>query len=217
MSFQRDNGNPVSPTDKELLRSARRPYVVAMSVAFLIAFATSGLASYTTLTRTLGDLLRPVGLLFPTSVLISNSTSNPDVSAIILLSQWPFLGIYVLLGFLKMPPWSPLIKRIAIAKGKTLTRARTIYVIIGTMCGMGVWLLGDCKVIDFPTLLNGRLAYPPAEAIPQLRLIYGSRTVLMFYAWLSPLVEALFIYSFVYLLINAKSIISAANAGRLAD
>lgn len=40
------------------------------------------------------------------------------------------------------------------------------------------------------TLFNGKLVYPPSEAIPQVKLIYGSCAVLALYAWLSPLVEA---------------------------
>jgi hypothetical protein len=84
-------------------------------------------------------------------------------------------------------------------------------VAIGLSC-LGVWILGDFRLIEFPTLLNGRLAYPPSQAIPQIRLIYGSRLALMLYAWLSPIVEAAVLYFFVYFIVNGKNLISGAKA-----
>jgi hypothetical protein len=89
---------------------------------------------------------------------------------------------------------------------------------IGLVAGIllfGVWILGDLRLISFPTFYNGRLVYPLSEAVPQLTVIYVSRIALVVYAWIGPIAETTVIWMFLLLTLNAKTYLQPLATGRL--
>ena len=69
---------------------------------------------------------------------------------------------------------------------------------------LGAWVLGDLGVINFPTFYNGKYAYPIDQAVPQVKLIYGSPVALAIYAWLGPICEVAILSMLSMSVIHAK-------------
>ncbi len=85
---------------------------------------------------------------------------------------------------------------------------------IGFLAGYGflcLWLLGDFSILEIPTLFNGGYAYPPSEAVPQIRVIYASPFALAIYAWLCPLVEVVVLWAFMFLTFNFGAYMSSPD------
>ena len=177
--------------NQQTLRYSKRPYFSAVTAGLLLALISSGLVPESKMTNFLSAVVRPLVSLVPSAALIASSTVNPQVSEVILLLQWPFLVVYSLVFFLTYPPWSQWVHRVAEDKGRASSPAKIIFFLAAGLFVLGIYLLGDFGVIDMATFFNGKLAYPPADAVPQLKSIYGSRMALAHYAWFSPLAESL--------------------------
>jgi hypothetical protein len=94
--------------------------------------------------------------------------------------------------------------------GRTLTNAkRWILLPVGALV-LCAWILGDLGVIGFPTLYNGKLVYPVAGGVMQLKYIYTSPIALALYAWFSPIAEATVVWMLSHLIINARAFLAGS-------
>ena len=146
-------------------------------------------------------LVNWVGYIVGSVRRIADSTADPALSEFVLCAQWLFAPFQLLAWMIFAPPWSARAREVARKKARNLKTGQKL-VLFAFYVFMGAWLLGDFGVLDFPTLYNGGYVYPPDEAVPQLHVIYTSRAALTVYAWLSPLVEVIVLWAFVFLTLN---------------
>lgn len=185
-------------------KSDLRPLLNCMMLAAAVV-AISFLISPNSLVK--DWLSYPISLmlrLVPSVAAISSSTSDPWASEITLAIQWLFAPAYIFLWFYILPPWSRrMAQTVSNARRKFSRTRRILSMAIGVLF-FSSWLLGDLGIVDFPTFYNGKYVYPLAGAVPQLKLIYTSPTVLAIYAWFGPFAEACIIWMFFAVIMNAK-------------
>ncbi len=193
-----------SPYSKSDLRPILRAFLLAAAAAAICFFIAPTSQVKSALVPIVPSLLR----LVPSVATISSEMSDPEASEITLLVQWFFVPIYLFIWFYFYPPWSLRMRRTVAITSQTLTeRKRTLGLAIGIIF-FGAWLLGDFGIIAFPTFYNARYVYPLNEGVPQLKLIYISRTALTIYAWVGPIAEASIAWMFFVLVLNAKTYLS---------
>jgi hypothetical protein len=185
-------------------RRELRPVFICLIMAGIVAVITSSIVLTSAVGYWLSRVLPLMVRLVPSIATISGGTANPMISAIILAIQWLFAPVYVFLWFYLFPPWSRrMAQTISNAREKLPSGRRVVGMSIGIIF-FSAWLLGDFGVIDFPTFYNGKYVYPLAGAVPQLKLVYGSSTLLAIYAWFGPFAEALILWMFFVTTLNAN-------------
>jgi hypothetical protein len=188
------------PYSKSDLRPLLRCMVLAAAVAAISFF----IGPYSVVKNWFGYPLPLMLRLVPSIAAISSSTPDPLASEITLAIQWLFAPAYTYLWFYLLPPWSRrMAQTVSNAKRKFSRTRRILSMSIGVLF-FSSWLLGDLGIIDFPTFYNGKYVYPLAGAVPQLRLIYTSPTVLAIYAWFGPFAEACIIWMLFAVIMNAR-------------
>jgi hypothetical protein len=185
-------------------KSELRPLSVCMMLAAALAVISSFIGPISVVDNLLSYSLPVMLRLVPSIAPISSGTSDPSASELTLAVQWLFAPAYTCLWFYLFPPWSRrMAQTIFNARRKFSLTRRILSMSIGVLF-LGSWLLGDLGIIDFPTFYNGKYVYPLANAAPQLKLIYASPTVLAIYAWFGPFAEAIIIWMFIQVIVNAK-------------
>lgn len=138
-------------------------------------------------------------------------TSNPAWAKFLLGIQWSFAPIYVLAWTIVVPPWSSKVKHSVMQNSKLLTGKQRI-LLLATLVFLVVNFLGDMGVIGFPTLFNGKFAFPPSDAIPIIKPIYSSWVYFSLYGWVSAVCESTELWALVFLLFNIKNVYSIKKA-----
>jgi len=185
-----------------------RGLIASIAIALLISFCSLFLAPMKAVNDTAIRVLPSVVWIVPSVSEISSEMRDPISSEIVLLLQWPFALIYLILWFGGAPPWT---SRMRQEINKLATRLSKPKRIIMPLIGISVfsaWVLGDLGVIQFPTLFNGGFVYPRSHAIVQFQAIYTSRFTLALYAWFCPLGEVTVIWFLSLLLFNFKTYIT---------
>jgi hypothetical protein len=185
-------------------KSAIKPLLYCLAGAAFVAIVSIRFSVLPIVQR---DLLRVVSTmmrLVPSVASISSETMDREASEIMLLTQWSFAPIYLFVWFYIAPPWTRRMRYTVLRTARALTPAKRY---IGFPLGivfLGAWVLGDLGVINFPTFYNGKYAYPIDQAVPQVKLIYGSPVALAIYAWLGPICEVAILWMLSMSVIHAK-------------
>ena len=189
-----------------------RPLLVCIIVAAVLAVLSTYIAALSHVHKIFARILPSLVRLVPSVTAISSETADPEASEIVLLGQWSFAPLYVVLWFYCLAPWSPHMRQLALLRTKTFTPIqRKVVMPIGILFS-GAWILGNLGLIGFPTFYNGKYAYPLAHAVPQLRIIYTSRIAFAIYAWLGPLAEAWIVWTLCVVALNVKTYFSPQPA-----
>lgn len=118
---------------------------------------------------------------------IARYSADPRSVVLIMGYQWVFMPWYIVVWFIKFAPW----RNMPAGSGATfysMPRGKRLRM-LAVFLALVVYALGDLGVIHIPTMTNSEWAYPPERAIPLLRSIYISDTMLMLYAWSSVVCE----------------------------
>ena len=182
---------------------ALRPMLRCLLAAGILAALSPFVAQVPVIQRGLLDLVLVVGKFVPSIAATSRATTEPIGNEITMAIQWPFYPVYVLLWFYCFPPWSHRLKRAILQRSLTLNPARRYFIVPLGILVLGLWLAGDCGLLEFPTLYNGRFL-PPYETAPQLSSISKSRIAMTIYAWFAPFAEATLLWMFFSFTINAR-------------
>lgn len=187
--------------DPGLQAGSFRPVVAALSTSIGIAVVSAwGVFDYF-VPAVMVSFANGLGILVPSIEKISALSSYPVASATVLSVQWALLPLHLFAWFKAAPPWAPRVRNAVTRKAQQLKGSQRLLFLIGYLF-LGMWLLGDLGVLDFPTLYNGKYAYPPSDSMPQLRMIYTSSIALTIYAWMSPLIEVVCLWMFVLFTVN---------------
>lgn len=180
-----------------------RPIAVALAVAATVAILSALYAYNGQVSPTAVKLIDAISPLVPSLAMISAQTRNPKASQLVLGLQWALLPLHVFVWMYAAAPWSQRVRNSVKAKARRLTRFQKVLFVLGCVF-LAAWALGNVGLVDFPTLYNGKYVYPPADSIPQLRLIYTSDIALTIYAWMSPVVETTCLWMLLLFSINFK-------------
>jgi hypothetical protein len=193
-------------------KSAIKPLLRCVTAAAFVAILSVHFSTMPAVQNSVLRVLPTIVRLVPSAASISSETMNWEASEIVLLTQWLFAPVYLFAWFYTAPPWTPRMRYTVLLTARTLTPTKRFIVLPNAIIFLVAWVLGDLGVIDFPTLYNGKYAYPLDHAVPQVRLIYGSPFALSIYAWLGPLCEVTVLWMLSMLVINAKTYASPAAA-----
>jgi hypothetical protein len=196
-----------------MISDAAKPYSPASLRPLLLCMAASAVvavcASFVPVARHgAATVIENILWLVPSVERISRETPDPEISEIILLSQWLFAPAYALIWFYCLAPWSPRMRQVAMRKSQTLTPVQRAAGLPIAILFFVAWLLGDFGIIHFPTFYNGEFLYPLDHAVPQLRIIHTSRIAMAIYAWIGPLAEVWVIWMLCLFVVNAKAYFS---------
>jgi hypothetical protein len=188
------------------------PLLQCMIAAAVVAIISLAISMLPVARHGIASAIEGILWLVPSVGLISRQMADPEIGEIILLPQWLFAPAYAFIWFHFLAPWSPRMRQAALLKSRTLTPVKRAVGLPVAILLLGVWMLGDLGLIDFPTFYNGKFLYPLAHSVPQLRLIYASPIALVIYAWVGPLAEVCVAWMFCLIVLNAKIYLSPDSA-----
>jgi hypothetical protein len=150
------------------------------------------------------SLARLLSFLVPAIAAIPEYSADQSTASLLMTSEWVFVFWYLQVWFGKFAPWRSEIRAATRKKAAELRPGQRAFALFGYLVLLA-YLLGDLQLINFPTFLNSRFAYPPDTASLLVRPIYGSNTALMLYAWISPFGEATILWIIANATVNLPS------------
>ena len=187
-----------------------RPAYVVMAMALVVSYISSMASGYIH-ESTLLLRISTFGMQHIAGVrAAAGLSSDPEAAALVMTIQWLLVFAYVVVFFAFLSPFSKIVK-VAVDKAVKLESSRLddgdkkqFLRVIVLVLGLIVFL-GDIKLIDFPTFLNGGLFVLGHEQ-PILVFLLNSMLWMPTLSWLISFATFLFYWGCFHLAVNYKAV-----------